>query len=142
MATYPNVSARKIAETLRLDHHFILRRRRVIDRANAEEIKRMTVEQNLAEVTMFLEAVVPTISGIIFNKDSKDKDKISATKTLIEGKLKLLSAKFDAGIFERQLGKLKTDTSLGDEEKELIAQALQYAFNTDKPTKDNRGSTE
>lgn len=139
MAIYPNISALKISETLGFDHNFVCKRKKKIEQKNTEAIKTLTVEQDLGDIRNFLNSTLPEIAKIIFNKDSADKDKIGAMKVIMEGKKTFLDHKFDAGIFERQLGKLKTDTSFGEEEKKLIAEALNYAFNTDKPTKDTGG---
>jgi len=138
MGTYPNISAQKMADMLKLGHHLVIKRKAKIDRANTEKIRRMTVEDDLAEIRVFLEAVLPVIRNIIFSKHSKDKDKINAVSALLKGKVTLLDKKFDAGIFERQIGKLKTDTSFGEAEQKMIAEALNYAINRDKPTKDTR----
>lgn len=139
MAIYPNISALKMAETLGLDHNFVGKRKRKIEQANIEAIKNMTVEEDLGDIRNFLNSTLPEITKIVFDKNSTAKDKINAVKVLIDGKKTFMDKKFDAGIFERQLGKLKTDNSLGEEERKLITEALNYGFNADRPTKDNSG---
>jgi hypothetical protein len=139
MAIYPNISAAKIAETLHLDHWFVCKRKKKIERANTENIRRMTIDQDLGEIRQFLNATLPEIAKIIFAKESKEKDKINALKVLLEGKKVFLDKKFDAGIFERQLGRMKTDTTLSEEDRKVVEQALEYAFNPEPPTKDSRG---
>lgn len=142
MAIYPNISAKKISETLSLDHNFCIRRKRKIDQKNAEAIRQMTVEQDLGEIRNFLNSTLPEIAKIIFDEKSTHRDKINALRVLVDSKKTFLDKKFDAGIFERQLGKIKTDNTFGEEEKKLIETALNYAFNPDKPTADTRGGSE
>ena len=154
MAIYPNISGRKIADTLTLDHSFVCRRMRVVVKANVEEIKRMTIEEDLAEIMSFLKSTLPEIAKIIFDNGEKDENgewtrkppspmaKTFAMNTLFKGKLALLDKKFDAGIFERQLGRLKTEEQVTPEQEELMRRALEYAFNPDRPKPDNTDTTD
>jgi len=153
LAIYPNITGKKIADTLGYDHNFILKRVNKIWRKHAEDIKRMTVEEDLGEIRNFINSTLPEIAKIIFNNGEKDangrwikepasdKDKIGAMRVLMESKKTFMDKKFDAGIFERQLGKIVTDNSLGEAERELIKTALNYAWNADKPTKEDTGGS-
>lgn len=135
VAIHPNLSAQKISEQLGFDHAFVCRRKRKIDRQNAEEIKRMTVEEDLGGIKSFLESVLPEITRIIFDETAKDSDKVGAFKAVLMGKMALLDKKFQVGIFERQLVTLSTPEreKMSDEEKATMERALDYVFNPDKP---------
>lgn len=141
MATNPNISGRKIAEQLKYNHHFILKLMNKITRARAEEIKRVTVEEDLADLNDFIKTVIPVVSGIIFDAGANDRDKISATRALVDAKLKMLNSKFDAGVFERQLGKLKTEDVLSEEEQDKIKNAIDYALKRRLPRDNGSGDS-
>ena len=134
-AIYPNITGKKISETLGLDHNFVNRRKKKIDRASAEAIRNMTVEQDLGDIRSFLNSTLPELAKIIFDKDANNRDKINAMRTIFAGKTALLDKKFDAGVFERQIGKIKTENNFTPESQELIKQALNYAFHPNTPTK-------
>jgi len=126
--TNPNMSALQMAEVLKLTPNFVAKRKKRIDREDAEAIKRITVEEDLADIRNFLNAVLPEISRFVFDQTIKPKDRINAVKVLIEGKIKLLNSKFDAGVFEKQLGKLKTEDRVSEEERKVLLNAFDNAF--------------
>jgi hypothetical protein len=153
LATYPNMSAREIAETLFLDHAFVCRRKNKIERANAETIRTMTVEQDLGGIMNFLNASLPVIAEIIFDEGEKDdlgiwvrhpasnRDKINAMRVSLAGKMMLLDKKFEVGIFERQIGKIKTEKNdLSPEQLALIERGFELMYGHAKPMEDGGGS--
>lgn len=132
-----NISAKKISEKLGFDHAFVCRRKRKIDRQNAEEIKRMTVEEDLGGIKSFIDSVLPEITRIIFDDKTKDSDKISAFKAVLMGRMTLLDKKFQTGIFERQLNAVSAPEreKMSDAEKADLERALDYFYNPDRPIK-------
>lgn len=135
MAVFPNISAIEISKRLGYYSWFINKRKSKIERENAEAIRRSTIEEDLGGIKAFLDAFLPILAEIIFSKDSRDCDKINAVKTLITGKMSMLERKFDAGIYERQLGTVKTEERMSDIEKATMERALEHFYNPDRPAK-------
>lgn len=138
LATYPNMSAREIADTLSYDHAFVCRRKNKIERANAEAIKRMTLERDLGDIRNFLNSTLPIIGEIIFDEGVKNefgswvrqpasnRDKINAMRVLLTGKMMLLDKKIEVGIYERQIEKSKKQTGdLSPEQRASIERGME-----------------
>jgi hypothetical protein len=76
--------------------------------------------------------------AIMDNPLAKDSDKVAATRALNEASNGLFEKMFDAGVFERQIGKIKEEHAFSEDERKLIDQALSYATRkTNNPTGKN-----
>ncbi len=136
-AISPNVSGRKVAEVLKLDHGFVCKRLNKIAREDTKIVLETTLEKDIGGIQAFINIILPELTKIVFSDVAEDKDKIAAAKALISGKLSILDKKFDAGIFERQLGKLKNENKINPNDMKLIMEAVNYATERGKPTEDN-----
>jgi len=135
MVREPGVSGRRIARLLKYDKDFIIKRKRKIDRRNRENISRSTIEKDLAELENIFQAMALDLYEIITSGDS-EKTRIMAFNALWKARRELIDNKMDAGIFERQLGTLKTEHELTPEQSKLLDQAIEYGFGLRKNKKD------
>lgn len=119
----PEATGKEVADAIGVERRYALRLMKKVRRENAERINRQTIEGELgkmeaeiSEICLILWQIITKSTKTILDKDGKvvtidmpDNEKINAIKALLEAKRILFNAKFDAGIFSRQLGTLKTE---------------------------------
>jgi hypothetical protein len=112
--------------------------RKLLKKISGERLARINTEIVAKEIAKYEDLVLVLsreLWKIISNPMAGNKDKNVAIKTMADIHSNLLDKKFDAGIFERQLGKLKAETQMSEEQENYIKQALAYVFNPDRPQK-------
>ena len=96
----------------------------------AERIHRIENRQLLSkEIAEFEDLVMVTANElwkIILSNESSKHEKIRAINTLVDSRSVLLEKKFNAGVFEKQLGRVKAEPVLTAEQKEMVSNALDY----------------
>lgn len=107
----------------------------------AERIHRIDSPQLLSKEIAEFEDLVSATSNelwkIILAKDSSRHEKIRAIGTLVNNRSTLLEKQFNAGIFEKQLGRVKTEPVLTPEQKEMVSNALDYVYALGEPLQNN-----
>jgi len=129
-------SLTKQRNPLNLDKDYI---NRLVNKIRGERAKRLdnyTVNKVLAEFQDEVEELKKRLWIIITNAESSERDKIAAIKELRNSSKDLFDKMFDAGIFKRKLGEIKIGETLSQEEKDLIARAINLDYG-EKPKPDN-----
>lgn len=116
------------------DKNFIGKLKNKIHRERANRVNK-TIGYELACLEDIINEVSKILWEIIDNSETSNCEKISAMRELRTARVMLLDAMFNAGIFERQLGKVRNSDKLSPEDEAEIKQALELAFNHDKPKK-------
>ena len=149
----PSISCREVGKLLEIDKDTAFKYMKEIRREGRENID----EQDLAEEVGKVEAEYEHLGlelhriltddykfrrKVVKGNDGKEtieetkipitiREKLTAVKELRELKKTLFGIKFDAGIFEKKLGKLDIGGKLTDEEKELLKKAIAHGFTKD-----------
>lgn len=97
-----------------------------LDQEKIHRVDQQTLNKEIADFEDLVKVLANELWKIILGKDSTKREKTSAIKTLLDSRSDLFDKKFDAGIFERQLGKIKAEGVLTPEQKEMINKALDY----------------
>jgi len=96
----------------------------------AERIHRIEDRQFLSkEIAEFEDLVMVTANElwkIILSNESSKHEKIRAINTLVDSRSILLEKKFNAGVFEKQLGRVKAEPVLTPEQRQMVSNALDY----------------
>ena len=96
----------------------------------AERIHRIEDRQFLSkEIAEFEDLVMVTANElwkIILSNESSKHEKIRAINTLVDSRSVLLEKKFNAGVFEKQLGRVKAEPVLTPEQRQMVSNALDY----------------
>ena len=98
----------------------------------AERIHRIEDRQLLSkEIAEFEDLVMATANElwkVILSNESSKQEKIRAINTLVNSRSILLEKKFNAGVFEKQLGRVKAEPVLTAEQKEQVSKSLDYIY--------------
>ena len=145
MVRKPDISIKEIQQTLmahpvdplKLHQDYINKLRKKILVERTKRLDTYTVRVHLAELEDETLDLKQRLWSIIQSKHTDAKDKIKAIKELRDSSHKLFDAMMDAGVFERQLGKLKTEDQLSDEDKDFVTNALNHAFPKRTDSKNN-----
>lgn len=105
-----------------------------IAKENAERYRNTTIEIVLGKYQDEIEELKNRLWAIINNKLTTNSEKIAAIRELRNSSSDLFEKMFDAGVFERELGKIKID-NLTDEEKELIEKAIKLDYDGNRANK-------
>lgn len=125
---------------LNLDKDYINKLVNKIRKERANRMDYRTLNVTLAKFEDEAEALKERLWEIIRSATSKPGEKIYAIAELRKTSTELFDKMFDAGVFERKLGKLKTeDSKLTEEQEDLIKQAIEYATHRGKDTKGSSG---
>ena len=136
-------SDQKIADKLGYDRKLIWRLKKKIHEERARRFDRYTIDKVLAEFQDEDYELSKILWEIINNSETSVKEKILAIRELRNGNKELFDKLFDSGMFERQLGKLKTEGSLSEEEQKKIENALKnggFIKDNREPDKEEVGS--
>ena len=123
----PRITITKMAMQLKVDYRVVMRLNKKIERERVEAIKRALADDDLSEIIEFIKEASPEIKGIIFSQFAKPAEKIAAFRAVIEGQDRAMNLKMDAGIYQRNLGKLDVERKLNSEDEALLKKALQFA---------------
>lgn len=144
----PSASVRIIQETLEghpksplsLDRDYVRKLVNKIRKDTGQRLNHYTVNVILGDFEREAEELKKTLWGIIGNPTTDDKVKVSAIKELRNTSVALFDKMFDAGIFERNLGKLGTEHTLSEESEAMILKAINHGYG-DRNKKDSSKPT-
>ena len=125
----PSITIGEMATQLKIDYRVVMRLNKKVERQRTEAIKRAMADDDLSDIIEFISEASPQIKAIIFSPASKPAEKIAAFRAVIEGKDREMNLKMDAGVYQRNLGKLDVTRKLNDEDEALLKRALQFATN-------------
>jgi len=155
----PRVSQYELAKILNIDKDVALRLKKQVRAENTLRVSKQKIREEVGKMEMEYEQLALECWQIITNEVqdirvmTKDgdvvegevsipiRDKISAIKTLIDGRKTLFGIKFDAGIFSRKLGKLELEKTLTKEEQDLIKKAVELDYGKPDPNSTAGGNT-
>jgi hypothetical protein len=98
-----------------------------VHRDRAFRLHQRTIGEILAKYEDESEELKKKLWSIVLDTNVHDEQRIKAIRELRNMSTSLIDRFFDAGIFERNLGKIKTESDLTKDEEEQIRQALIYA---------------
>jgi hypothetical protein len=116
---------------LPLDRNYVNKLMRSVHRDRAFRLNQKTLSEMLSKFEDETEELKVKLWSIVLDKNAVDRDRINAIKELRNMTSVLVDRMFDAGVFERNLGKIKTESSLTKEEEKQISRALIYAKATE-----------
>lgn len=129
-----------------LDREYVTKLMRQLQVERAARIERLNKAEVNDEIDRFeqlIDELAGYLSDIITNPigtpAEQNRAKVAAIKELRQAAESLFEKKFDAGIFERQLGKVKAERNLSAEDEALVKTALEHALKPRRTAKDNRG---
>ncbi len=155
MVRHSDITVLKMTDALKqngyqLNKDYVNKLMRKVRVERAHRIDTQSLSKEIAKFEDLVKALANELWKIILDKSRVENgvaikgathyDKTMAIKTLIDSYQKLFDKKFDAGIFEKQLGKLKAETKLSQEDEDLIMQAVKYAVGRGEIKKDNTKS--
>lgn len=109
------------------DKNFLGKLKNKIHRERANRVNK-TLNYELACLEDTINEIAKILWKIIDNPDTSNRDVISAIRELRSAKSMLLEAMFNAGIFERQLGIVKPEKKLSEEEKAKLEKIIATVF--------------
>lgn len=118
------------------DKNFVGKLKNKIHRERANRLNK-TIGYELACLEDTINEITAILWEIIVNPNTPNREKISAMRELRTARVMLLDAMFNSGIFERQLGRIKTDGKLTPEQEDIIKQAIDYAVGRGKQNVEN-----
>jgi hypothetical protein len=114
----PDLSVVKITEMLgakglKLDRHYV---GRIVDKLRRREgrMEQWRVNRVIGMFMNEMKEVKRHLWGVMTDPMARDSDKIGAAKAIIKADVEIFERMFDAGIFERKLGKLKIGVGMED----------------------------
>ncbi len=128
----PDATAREISEATHLDKEYV---QKLIGKIRGERAKRMdlkTIDIVLAEFEDVLSESDKRLWKIVNNETASDKNVIAALRELRSNIKEVFDKMFDAGIFERQLGKATIEHKVSPERVIFLRKAFDNAFGTTK----------
>ena len=123
-----NLLANNPKRPIPLDKDYVYKLLKKIRTARAYRINQMAMTDYLSKFSDEAEELKQRLWSIILNDKAKDKDVVSAVKELRNTSKELFDKMFESGIFERQLGKMEIKHTLSEEDKAIVANALENAF--------------
>ena len=140
----PNATIMEIQQNLGIhyghifDKNFIGKLKNKIHKERFQRYNRIVVQYEIAKFEDTVEELCKQLWKIIDSEKSTPRERINAMREVRSAKSALLETMFESGILETGFSKPRIEHQLSQEEKDLIAQALNYGFNYDRPTKDTR----
>lgn len=127
----PNASDLKLQEMLRkqdlsLDYHYVQKLRKKLRGERKYKIDTLKVEERVNDIRDKISLAQQKLWEILASPRTVNKDKVSAAKAIADTEIKLFNAEMDAGIFERNLGKLAVEH--GVDENDPSIQLIMNAF--------------
>ena len=149
----PSISCREVGKLLKIDKDTAHKYMKAVRREGRENIDEQDLLEEVGKVEAEYEHLELELYRVISEdyrirkttfindegKEVKDeikvpitiREKLTAVRELREIKKTLFGIKFDAGVFEKKLGKLDISGELTDEEKELLKKAISHGFTGD-----------
>lgn len=133
----PQASLREISDSLKssktaplpLDLEYIAKLRKKIEGERANRHAGSGIANRISALQDKIHKLNEQLWQIAADGTTSKKEKIAALKTLAENDLKLLQAEMDAGIYDRQLGKLdieaRRNQPIDEEHQKKIEQAFE-----------------
>lgn len=109
------------------DKNFIGKLKNKIHRERANRVSR-TIGYELACLEDTINENAKILWEVIDSPKTSNREKMSAMRELRSAKIMLLDAMFNAGIFERQIGKITKEEKFSAKDKELLIRAFDNAF--------------
>jgi hypothetical protein len=138
MVRNPSITVRECQSVLAslkvplvLDRNYVNKLMRNVHRDRAFRLNQKTLSDLLSKFEDETEEMKQKLWSIVLDLNAVDKDKIAAMKELRQMSSTLIDRMFDAGVFERNLGKIKTESDLTKDEEIAISRALRYAKATE-----------
>lgn len=117
--------------------NFIGQRIQKIEKARAKRFINETIETHLSKYQDKIEMLNAEMQKIISDPKSSKKDIISAARVLAFNENQLFEKMFDAGIFERQLGRLEQDHKFG-----LAAESFRFFIMEYRKVRDEQSTND
>lgn len=142
----PTATIKAIADKMELDKDYV---HKLVKKIRAERNYRLnyyTLNTVLAKFEDLISESDYRLWAIINNPESTKKDVISALKELRQNQMALFDKMFDAGVFERNLGRVRINDKLSPEDEAVLKKAMDYATEqardtTDTPEADTQEAT-
>jgi len=141
----PNLSMLQVQDALAkqglvFDRNYIGRVVKKIHDERSHRIDNQSLAREIAKFEDLYEALAHELWIMILDKTLKASERNGAIRTLIDAHKSIFDKKFDAGIFEKQLGKLKVEETLSPEDEAIIKKAIDYATGRAKQFRDRETS--
>jgi len=134
MVSRPDITLRQAQDAFlkgrghKIDLDYLTKLRRKILAEREHRYFNPKLDAEVAKIEDTFNAISKEMWKIVFSSASTNQEKARAAETILKAHDRLLQAKMDAGIFERQLGKLKVVPGLSDEQSAILARAIDYGF--------------
>jgi len=115
-------------DPIHLDKNYIGKLIRKIRAERTMRIEYNTIAVALAKYEDEADEARNQLWAFINDQGIETSDKIQAIRALRDISNELFEKMFDAGIFERQLGRMKTENALSAQEKDMVDKALNYVL--------------
>ena len=122
------VLAADLESPLQLDKNYVAKLIRKIHGERANRIDKLTLDVAIAKYEDEGDAARAELWAIINDIGVEIQHRINAIRALREISTEIFEKMFDAGVFERQLGKIKTENDLTPEQEAEVEQALNYVY--------------
>lgn len=133
----PEVTIMAVAGKLKINKDYA---HKLLKKIRGEKVNRYnfyTVNAVLADFEDKMAEAERTLWTIINNTMTTNKDKVAAIRELRNNNKDIIEAMFNAGVFEKQLGRLKTEGKMDDEQHKELLNAFDNAFGTRKSKPNN-----
>jgi len=124
----PDASIPQVCEKVKLQKDYV---RRLINKIRGERttrFERYTINTALAGFADLMDALDNKLWKVILDEDTPGKVMVSALKEIRLNNVALFDKMFDAGIFEKKLGKLNIDNKISDDRLAELTNAYRLAF--------------
>lgn len=146
----PDVSIRQIkkileenrTEPISLSKDYIGKLVRTIRKNRGQRLNSYTINVILGQFEEEAKELKQQFWAIAGNPMTDDKVKVAALKELRNTSVALFDKMFDAGLFERNLGKLDTEHTLSAESEALIERAMGFGYGDRNKTDNKKASGE
>lgn len=122
---------------LNLDKDYINRLVNIIRKERARRLDSYTVNVVLAKFQDEVDELKKRLWAIISSPSSSYQEKIAAIRELRNSSKDLFDKMFDAGVFERKLGKLNLKGVLTADERDMIKKVIDLDYGGNRPTATN-----
>lgn len=112
---------------LKLDKDYVNKLLRKLKAERAMRLNLVTVTETLAKLEDEMNNVKAKAWEIINDPNAATRDKTSAMREIREAGKMLFDKMFDAGIFQRSLGKVTVAPGLSDEDNAIAQRAIRFA---------------
>ena len=132
LAIDPDMTILKVAAKLEIDKDYA---HKLINKVRKERVTRYehyTIHKIVADFEDKMSASDKFLMDIIQNSRALHKDKVAALRELRNNNKELYEMFFNAGIFEKQLGKIKVEDVITEDHKRIIDKLFKYGVISDE----------